>query len=116
MEVLDRRLAPSSVDEGGVRRLAHVALWCAQEKAGARPTMARVVEMLEARGGAAVEPPPPSDMIVVDLLALDPAAHAHRGGGGPFGLPTTPTPGSAGTASSVASMSDSFALSYLSGR
>ncbi|RLM56114.1 putative receptor-like protein kinase [Panicum miliaceum] len=116
MEVLDRRLAPSSVDEAGVRRLAHVALWCAQEKAGARPTMARVVEMLEARGGAAVEPPPPSDMIVVDLLALDPAAHAHRGGGGPFGLPTTPTPGSAGTVSSVASMSDSFALSYLSGR
>ena len=113
MEVLDRRLAPSSVDEAGVRRLAHVALWCAQEKAGARPTMARVVEMLEARGGAAVEvePPPPSDMIVVDLLALDPAAHAHRGG-----LPATLPPGSAGTASSVASMSDSFALSYLSGR
>jgi len=113
MEVLDRRLAPSSVDEAGVRRLAHVALWCAQEKAGARPTMARVVEMLEARGGAAVEveQPPPSDMIVVDLLALDPAAHAHRGG-----LPTTLPPGSAGTASSVASMSDSFALSYLSGR
>ncbi|RLN11510.1 putative receptor-like protein kinase [Panicum miliaceum] len=115
MEVLDRRLAPSSVDEAGVRRLAHVALWCAQEKAGARPTMARVVEMLEARGGAAVEPPPPSDMIVVDLLALDPAAHEHRGGG-PFGLPTTLPRGSAGTASSVASMSDSFALSYLSGR
>lgn len=114
MEVLDRRLAPSSVDEAGVRRLAHVALWCAQEKAGARPTMARVVEMLEARGGAAVEPPPPSDMIIVDLLALDPAAHAHRGGG-PFGLPTLP-PGSTRTASSVVSVIDSFALSYLSGR
>ncbi|RCV20122.1 hypothetical protein SEVIR_4G029700v4 [Setaria viridis] len=116
MEVLDRQLVPSSVDEAAVRRLAHVALWCTQEKAGARPAMARVVEMLEARGGASVEPPPPSDMIIVNLLALDPAAHAHRGGGGgPFGLPALP-PGSAGTASSVVSMSDSFALSYLSGR
>ncbi|KAG2604111.1 probable receptor-like protein kinase At5g20050 [Panicum virgatum] len=115
MEVLDRRLAPSSVDEAGVRRLAHVALWCAQEKAGARPTMARVVEMLEARSGEAVEQPPPSDMIVLDLLALDSAGHAHRGGG-PFELPATLPPGSAGTVSSVASMSDSFALSYLSGR
>ncbi|KAF8697654.1 hypothetical protein HU200_035848 [Digitaria exilis] len=114
MEVLDRRLAPASVDEAEVRRLAHVALWCAQEKAGARPTIARVVEMLEARGGAAVDLPPPSDMIVVDLLALNPAAHEH-GGGGTFGLPTLP-PASAVTASSVVSMSDSFALSYLSGR
>ncbi|OEL34103.1 putative receptor-like protein kinase [Dichanthelium oligosanthes] len=114
MEVLDRRLLSSSVDEAGVRRLAHVALWCAQEKGGARPTMARVVEMLEARGGAAVEPPPPTDMIVVDLLALNPSANTQHGGA-PLGLPTLP-PGSAGTASSVVSMSDSFALSYLSGR
>ncbi|XP_062233642.1 probable receptor-like protein kinase At5g20050 [Phragmites australis] len=114
MEVLDRRLVASgeaAADEAGVRRLAHVALWCAQEKASARPTMARVVEMLDARGGAAVEPPPPSEMIVVDLLALDPA-RTHRGG--PFGLPPR---GSAGTASSsVMSVGESFALSYLSGR
>jgi len=75
--------------------------------------MARVVEMLEARGGAAsVDPPPPSDMVLVDLLALDPAQ------AGPFGLPALPPgPGSAGTAASSAmSMGDSFALSYLSGR
>ena len=97
-----------------MRRLAHVALWCAQEKPGARPTMARVVEMLEARGGAAsVDPPPPSDMVLVDLLALDPTQMT-----GPFGLPALPpAPGSAGTAASSAmSMGDSFALSYLSGR
>jgi hypothetical protein len=103
------------MDEASVRRLAHVVLWCAQEKPGARPTMARVVEMLEARGGAAsVEPPPPpSDMVLVDLLALDPAQTT-----GPFGLPALPPgPGSAGTAASSAmSMGDSFALSYLSGR
>ncbi|KAL6606230.1 hypothetical protein ACP70R_041883 [Stipagrostis hirtigluma subsp. patula] len=114
MEVVDRRLVASgeaAADEAGVRRLAHVALWCAQEKAGARPTMARVVEMLEARGGAAdVEPPPPSEMVVVDLLALDPAH-------GPFGLPPLAQPGSAGTAASSAmSVGESFALSYLSGR
>jgi hypothetical protein len=117
-EVLDRRLASSAGDEASVRRLAHVALWCAQEKPGARPTMARVVEMLEARGGASVEPPPPSDMIVVDLLALDPAQMHHDGGGGPFGLPGLPPgPSSVGTAASAAmSMGESFALSYLSGR
>jgi hypothetical protein len=101
------------MDEASVRRLAHVALWCAQEKPGARPTMARVVEMLEARGAVNVDPPPPSDMVLVDLLALDPTQTT-----GPFGLPALPPgPGSAGTAASSAmSMGDSFALSYLSGR
>lgn len=118
MEVVDRRLLDSggeALDEAAVRRAVHVALWCAQEKAGARPSMARVVEMLEGRGGAAaaVEAPPPSDMIVVDLLALD---HAR---GGPFGLAPPGSGGSGGgmqlqAASSV--QSDSFALSYLSGR
>ncbi|CAN6191387.1 unnamed protein product [Urochloa humidicola] len=111
MEVVDRRLlAVEVVDEAAVRRVAHVALWCAQEKASERPTMARVVEMLEGRGGE-VEPPPPSDMIIVDMLALDPANR----GGGQFGMPAMP-PLSAGTASSVVSVSESFALSYLSGR
>jgi hypothetical protein len=52
-------------------------------------------------------------MVLVDLLALDPAQTT-----GPFGLPALPPgPGSAGTAASSAmSMGDSFALSYLSGR
>uniref|UniRef100_A0A0E0L7M1 Protein kinase domain-containing protein n=1 Tax=Oryza punctata TaxID=4537 RepID=A0A0E0L7M1_ORYPU len=112
MEVLDRRVVESgeAVEEAAVRRLVHVALWCAQEKASARPTMARVVEMLEGRGAAAeaVEAPPPSDMIVVDLLALDPAAR----GPGPFGPPVSG--GGMQVMSSV--LSNSFALSYLSGR
>ncbi|CAN6172424.1 unnamed protein product [Urochloa humidicola] len=116
MEVLDRRLmAAGAVDEAAVRRVAHVALWCAQEKASERPAMARVVEMLEGRGGE-VEPPPPSDMIIVDMLALDPAANRGGGGGGPFGMPAMLPGMSAGTASSVVSVSESFALSYLSGR
>ncbi|CAL5036637.1 unnamed protein product [Urochloa decumbens] len=115
MEVLDRRLLAPAVEEAAVRRVAHVALWCAQEKASARPAMARVVEMLEGKGGE-VEAPPPSDMIIVDMLALDPAgARGGGGGGGMFGMPAMP-PVSAGTASSVVSVSDSFALSYLSGR
>uniref|UniRef100_A0A0D3GCP3 Protein kinase domain-containing protein n=1 Tax=Oryza barthii TaxID=65489 RepID=A0A0D3GCP3_9ORYZ len=116
MEVLDRRVVESgeAVEEAAVRRLVHVALWCAQEKAGARPTMARVVEMLEGRGAAAeaVEAPPPSDMIVVDLLALDPAAR----GPGPFGLPPPPAASDGGMQVTSSGISNSFALSYLSGR
>ncbi|GJN29685.1 hypothetical protein PR202_gb17935 [Eleusine coracana subsp. coracana] len=116
MEVVDPRVREeaAAADEAGVRRVAHVALWCAQEKASARPDMARVVEMLEARGGAAteVEPPPPSEMILVDVLALDPD-RAPR----PFGLPPVPSSGwNTGVSSSAMSRSDSFALSYLSGR
>ena len=116
MEVLDRRVGESgeAVEEAAVRRLVHVALWCAQEKAGARPTMARVVEMLEGRGAAAeaVEAPPPSDMIVVDLLALDPAAR----GPGPFGLPPPAAASDGGLQVTSSGISNSFALSYLSGR
>ncbi|XP_040380989.1 probable receptor-like protein kinase At5g20050 [Oryza brachyantha] len=113
MEVLDRRVVESgeAVEEAAVRRLVHVALWCAQEKASARPSMARVVEMLEGRGAAAeaVEAPPPSDMIVVDLLSLDPSR-----GPGPFGLP--PPASGGGMRATSSGLSNSFALSYLSGR
>jgi hypothetical protein len=109
MDALDRRLA-ASADEAGVRQVAHVALWCVQERPAARPDMARVVEMLEARGGD-VEPPTPSEMIIVDMLALD----SHRGG--LFGLQMPTIAGSGRTAASSAmGISDSFALSYLSGR
>ncbi|KAL5212093.1 hypothetical protein ABZP36_022940 [Zizania latifolia] len=115
MDVLDRRLVDSgeAIEEAAVRRLVHVALWCAQEKAGARPSMARVVEMLEGRGAAAapVEAPPPSDMIVVDLLALDPAR-----GRGPFGLPLPTSSAGGGMQETSSRPSNSFALSYLSGR
>ncbi|XP_047091756.1 probable receptor-like protein kinase At5g20050 [Lolium rigidum] len=114
MELVDGRLATGGddqVEEAAVRRVVHVALWCSQEHAGVRPSMARVVEMLEARGVGEVEAPPPSDTIMVDLLELDDDAR----GGGPFGLPVRPA-GRAALSSSVLSKGDSFALSYLSGR
>ncbi|KAF3951131.1 hypothetical protein CMV_023190 [Castanea mollissima] len=70
MEVVDPRLVRGGgIDEGEVRRLVYVALWCIQERARLRPSMARVVEMLEGR--VAVDAPPDSKMIVVDLLSLD---------------------------------------------
>ncbi|KAK1604149.1 hypothetical protein QYE76_027822 [Lolium multiflorum] len=110
MEVVDRRLG-DEVEEAAVRRAVHVALWCAQERAGARPSMTRVVEMLEGRGVGEVEAPPPADTIMVDLLALD----DHARGVGAFGMPARAA-GRAGVSSSVLSKGDSFALSYLSGR
>ncbi|XP_010925193.2 probable receptor-like protein kinase At5g20050 [Elaeis guineensis] len=64
MEVVDERLV--GVEEGEVRRLVDVALWCIQEKAEARPSMARVVDMLEGRMD--VDPPPETEMIIHDLL------------------------------------------------
>jgi hypothetical protein len=114
MEVVDRRLVAGGgdqVEEAAVRRAVHVALWCAQERAGARPSMARVVEMLEGRGVGEVEAPPPADTIMVDLLALD----DHARGVGAFGMAARAA-GRAGVSSSVLSKGDSFALSYLSGR
>ncbi|KAB5514226.1 hypothetical protein DKX38_028132 [Salix brachista] len=70
MEVVDERLAESGgVDEKEVRRLVFVALWCIQEKARLRPSMLRVVEMLE--GHVPVEEPPETPMIIVDLLSID---------------------------------------------
>ncbi|KAF9662462.1 hypothetical protein SADUNF_Sadunf18G0055700 [Salix dunnii] len=70
MEVVDDRLAQSGgVDEKEVRRLVFVALWCIQEKARLRPSMLRVVEMLE--GHVPVEEPPDTQMIIVDLLSID---------------------------------------------
>ncbi|KAG2713236.1 hypothetical protein I3760_04G167700 [Carya illinoinensis] len=82
MEVVDRRLVEDGgIDEKEVRRLVCVALWCIQEKARLRPSMARVVEMLEGR--VAVEEPPETRMIIVDLLSIDdqdqrPDHHGHN--------------------------------------
>ncbi|KAL3566541.1 hypothetical protein D5086_031956 [Populus alba] len=77
MDVVDDRLAESGgIDEREVRRLVFVAFWCIQEKARLRPSMGQVVEMLE--GHVPVEEPPDTQMIIVDLLAIDeelPDAH-----------------------------------------
>lgn len=75
MEVVDRRLMTEEngggggVDEREVLRLAFVGLWCIQERARVRPSMVQVVEMLEGR--VAVEEPPDTKMVVVDLLSID---------------------------------------------
>ncbi|KAL5975270.1 hypothetical protein ACLOJK_031949 [Asimina triloba] len=79
MEVLDERVAKGGgADEKEVRVLVHVALWCIQENGRLRPSMARVVEMLEGRAG--VEEPPWTDMIIVDLLSIDQSAMAVESG------------------------------------
>ncbi|KAF4367150.1 hypothetical protein CsatB_011561 [Cannabis sativa] len=73
MEVVDRRLMAENggrgADEREVMRLAYVGLWCIQERARMRPSMAQVLEMLEGR--VVVEEPPDTKMVVVDLLSID---------------------------------------------
>lgn len=70
MEVVDPRiLGDGDIDERELRRLVYVALWCIQEKVRLRPTMAHVVDMLEGR--VAVEEPPETRMVIVDLLCID---------------------------------------------
>ncbi|KAJ0971250.1 hypothetical protein J5N97_019209 [Dioscorea zingiberensis] len=68
MEVVDERVR-GGVEEREVRALACVALWCAQEEPKLRPSMARVVDMLEGR--VSVETPPETDMIMLDLLYMN---------------------------------------------
>ena len=46
-------------DEEKVRRMAKVGLWCIQYNSVDRPSMGRVVEMLEGRGGDVSNPPLP---------------------------------------------------------
>ncbi|CAL9159509.1 unnamed protein product [Musa hybrid cultivar] len=73
MEVVDERLksVEGPPDEKEVRTLVHVALWCIQEKAETRPSMARVVDMLEGRIAVDDDPPKP-DMIISSLLSPEP--------------------------------------------
>ncbi|KAK3210843.1 hypothetical protein Dsin_015549 [Dipteronia sinensis] len=71
MEIVDHRLTlgGGGIDERQLKRLVYVAFWCIQENARLRPSMARVVEMLEGR--VTVEEPPDTKMIIVDLLSMD---------------------------------------------
>ncbi|KAJ0030789.1 hypothetical protein Pint_13065 [Pistacia integerrima] len=71
MEVVDNRLIENGlkIDERQVKRLIYVAFWCIQERARLRPSMARVVEMLEGR--VTVDEPPETEMVIVDLLSID---------------------------------------------
>ncbi|XP_038880646.1 probable receptor-like protein kinase At5g20050 [Benincasa hispida] len=70
MEAVDKRLLETgTIDEREVRKLVCVGLWCIQETAKLRPTMATVVDMLEGR--ITVEEPPDTEMLVVDLLSIN---------------------------------------------
>lgn len=70
VEVVDSRLLQNGdIDEREVKTLVYVALWCIQENARLRPSMAHVVEMLDGR--VVVEEPPDTHMIIVDLLDMD---------------------------------------------
>lgn len=69
MEIVDSRIVDGGIDERQLKRLVRVAFWCIQESARRRPTMSRVVEMLEGR--ATVDEPPDTQMAMVDFLAVD---------------------------------------------
>ncbi|KAI3495894.1 hypothetical protein L1887_38241 [Cichorium endivia] len=80
MEVVDQRLLNvGEIDENELRKIVHVALWCIQHKARRRPSMVQVVKWLE--GQTAVEQPPETTMLVVDLLASENDEHGDEGGG-----------------------------------
>ncbi|KAJ8499466.1 hypothetical protein OPV22_010018 [Ensete ventricosum] len=72
IEVVDGRLK-SGVEPPAkreVQTLVHMALWCIQEKAEARPSMARMVDMLEGRitvDEASLQ----TEMIISRILASD---------------------------------------------
>ncbi|KAG6489937.1 probable receptor-like protein kinase At5g20050 [Zingiber officinale] len=69
LEVLDERLnrEGESPPEAELRTMVHVALWCIRDKAEERPSMARVVDMLEGRIDVD-EPPPQSEMLIYNIL------------------------------------------------
>lgn len=111
IEAVDQRLVEAGdIDERQVKRLVYVALWCIQEKAKLRPSMAQVVEMLEGR--VTVDEPPESQMIIVDLLSIDDddSADYHN-------RPKIAAMGSHVDYCNIpSSSSSSFAMSALSGR
>ncbi|KAG5564561.1 hypothetical protein RHGRI_000667 [Rhododendron griersonianum] len=98
------------VDEREVKRLVCVGLWCMQEDARMRPSMAEVVEMLERR--EEVEEPPESPMFVVDVLSInEEVVNPGRGRRGIATLPATQE-----DCNDVSSASWSTLISVLSGR
>ncbi|KAI7748138.1 hypothetical protein M8C21_019587 [Ambrosia artemisiifolia] len=79
MEVVDKRLIDTChIDENEVIKLVHVALWCIQDKPRRRPSMTEVVKWLEGR--VAVDEPPETKMVVVDLLSIAKGDHGEEVG------------------------------------
>ncbi|KAH0465491.1 hypothetical protein IEQ34_006287 [Dendrobium chrysotoxum] len=70
MEVVDGRMGIGKEVEEEVKRLINVALWCIQEEGKMRPSMERVVDMLEGRMGV-VEAPPQTSMMMAEFLDVD---------------------------------------------
>ncbi|KAF9613638.1 hypothetical protein IFM89_009464 [Coptis chinensis] len=110
MEVVDGRLLGEGgeVDERQVRILVHVALWCIQENPNLRPNMVSVVDMLEER--VSMDAPPPTEMIVLDVLGVD---HEETNGV-KNGVAMQPTNQMENQLSTVSACS--YSMSILSGR
>ncbi|KAK4483845.1 hypothetical protein RD792_011052 [Penstemon davidsonii] len=64
--IIDKRLVLNEVDMEQVMRVIEVSFWCIQEHPGRRPTMGKVVQMLE---GIADMNKPPSPVAMVEDLA-----------------------------------------------
>ncbi|KAF8400691.1 hypothetical protein HHK36_013991 [Tetracentron sinense] len=110
MEVVDERLLEDGgIDEKEVRALVNVALWCIQENARLRPSMTRVVEMLEGRVN--VDEPPVTEMVMVDLLSIDQEPNEATDSAGVSRLATRHVDHQLASTSTY-----SFAMSALSGR
>ncbi|QCD94371.1 G-type lectin S-receptor-like serine/threonine-protein kinase At1g34300 [Vigna unguiculata] len=60
--ILDKRLAAHEVDMEQVRRAIQASFWCIQEQPSQRPTMSRVLQMLE--GVTEVEKPPAPKSVI----------------------------------------------------
>ncbi|XP_039018743.1 probable receptor-like protein kinase At5g20050 [Hibiscus syriacus] len=109
IEAVDQRLVEAGeIDDRQLKRMVYVALWCIQERAKLRPSMAQVVEMLEGR--VMVDEPPDTQMVVVDLLSIDEEDidYHHR--------PKIAVIGSDVDCNIPTSTSSSFSMSVLSGR
>ncbi|KAL9323994.1 hypothetical protein ACSQ67_008851 [Phaseolus vulgaris] len=63
-EILDKRLARQEVDMEQVRRAIQASFWCIQEQPSQRPTMSRVLQMLE--GVTQFEKPPAPKSVVME--------------------------------------------------
>ncbi|XP_044471393.1 probable receptor-like protein kinase At5g20050 [Mangifera indica] len=113
MEVVDSRLVGDGlqIDEREVKRLLDVAFWCIQERARLRPSMAQVVEMLEGR--VAVDVPPETEMVIVDLLSIDEEDEADGDHGRKKLAALSPE---VDNRTLPSSLSYSYAMSVLSGR
>ncbi|XP_072977001.1 probable receptor-like protein kinase At5g20050 [Typha angustifolia] len=108
MEVVDERLmTEGTVEEKQLMSITFVAMWCIQENACLRPSMARVVDMLEGR--MAVDAPPKPEMTLLDLLSIDQT----DGDDGPFGVHRGSSPAKLPAA---LSSGYTFAMSTISGR